>query len=92
MIRNDLCPQGNQKAKTQGIISEMQPHGCGTRYRPAQDHRGTWGVGGVLSSLCLRRWEDMMCDLGFEGCVGVYQVKKKNREHFQAGVEPTLGL
>lgn len=34
----------------------------------------------------------MMCDLGFEGCVGVYQVKKKNREQFQAGVEPTLGL
>lgn len=33
-----------------------------------------------------------MLDLGFEGCVGFCQVKKKNREHFQAGVEPALRL
>lgn len=33
----------------------------------------------------------MMFDLGFEGCVGVSQVKK-NREHFQAGVELTVRL
>lgn len=32
-----------------------------------------------------------MSDLGFEGCVGASQAKK-NREHFQVGVEPTLRL
>ena len=33
-----------------------------------------------------------MFDLGFEGCVGVCQVKKKSREHFQPGVEPNVRL
>ena len=39
------------------------------------------------------RWEgDMMFELGFEECVGVYHVKEENGESFSgsAGVQPQL--